>query len=120
VAAHCRAALDACISRIEQTMSRGRASSIHDRDGAEVAAVMAGMLRGVEASVAADRSCSRRQLVPAQAAPQAAGAAAGHPVCFACERGGSWVGDGTTPTSIRTYGTDHMMKDGNLVMHAPL
>ena len=95
VAADCRAVLDACISRVVRTAPccRGGSRGSAGDAGTEVAAVVAGMVRRVEASAAASRRRSRSQLDGVRPGPSAAGAPQRHPVCAVCERGGSWEGE---------------------------
>lgn len=98
VAADCRAVLDACISRVERAVPCRRDSSggSAGNAGTEVAAVVASMVRRVEASVTTGERGKRRRPWCMQRRPPAAGASPRHPICAACERGGSWEGEGRT------------------------
>jgi hypothetical protein len=98
VATECRAVLDACISRVERAVPcrrDGGGGSAGDA-GTEVAAVVASMVRRVEASVATGDRGERRRPGCTQRRPPAAGASPRHPICAACERGGTWEGEGRT------------------------
>jgi hypothetical protein len=90
--------LDACISRIERAVPcrRDGGGGSAGGAGAEVAAVVASMVRRVEASAATGAWGERRRPGCTQRRPPAAAASPRHPICAACERGGSWEGEGRT------------------------